>query len=416
MHNDFDPDKIEDLLRNAPKIEDTRSKADVFARLKADGAFDEIVSQSNNEFVKPVNNVKRSLPFFKVASFVALFAVVIIVSALVNNIGDSSLNSTNDSREMKSSDKAERGDYTDIEEDSFGVQSEKSQTHNITMVGMGDYRTGLYADELVNDIVFTIGLAGNAAESVPVSMKIPTSFLNENGLSSDASYLQIYELVAPLLDEEALGFSEYHPFVGRFEEQGNRLIHYLPNNHSYDLASATISNYIGALKDTFGAHYKEVLLRNENGEPIGFSEVGKMNEPIVLKEAENGMNFFVFEQDNGMLYLSPNFRTGYKTLTDAFATLKDEWNDVYKTAMIDEIEFELEDRETYTAVKFMKPLDVTLYEVNELMYMLEAIIATAASFGQQVKFENIMQEEWGGFQFTEVIPQLMGINEIDFPF
>ena len=285
---------------------------------------------------------------------------------------------------------------------------------------MSDYRTGLYADELGigDEIIFTIGLASNAAESLPISMKIPVSFLNENGLDANASYLQIYELVAPLLDEQALGFYDYHPFEGRFEEQGEQLIHYLPDNHPYDIASATMANYIGALGDTFGSHYKEVIVRNANGEPIEFSEVGEMNDPIVLKGLENGMmNYFVFEQDNGMRYLSPNFRESFTSITDAFADLKVEDNDIYKTAIIDDVTFDIENRETYVAVKFTQPLDVTQYEeVDKLMAMFEAIIATAASFGEQVKFENIVQEEWGGFQFTEVIPKLIGLNEIQFPF
>ena len=128
------------------------------------------------------------------------------------------------------------------------------------------------------------------------------------------------------------------------------------------------------------------------------------------------MNYFVFEQDNGMRYLSPNFRESFTTITDAFEDLKIEDNDIYKTAIIDDVTFDIENRETYLAVKFSQPLDVTQYEVDKLMAMFEAIIATAASFGEQVKFENIVQEEWGGFQFNEVIPKLIGLNEIQFPF
>ena len=410
MHNNLDPEKIEELLRNVPKINDIRSKEDIFARLKADGAFDEIVSQPNDESIRPQ---KKPLPFFKIASFVALFALVISVSTLIIS-NERFFNSLND-RNMDeiASFKAEIADVEDL--DLVEDNAESMESYSITgMVRMADYRKGLYEDELVDESVFKIGLAGDAAESVPVSMKIPISFLNESGLGSDASYLQIYELVAPLLDEEALGFSEYHPFVGRLEEKGNQLIHYLPDDHSYDLASATISNYIGALNDTFGSHYEEVLLRTENGEVIEFSEIGEMKDPIVLNSLDR-MNYFLFEQEKGTRYLSPNFRKEYATLTEAFATLKDEWNDVYKTAMIDEIDFDLENRGSYTAVIFKQPLDVTVYETSELMYMLEAIVATAASFGEQVKFENLTLEAWGGFWFTEVIPKLMGVNEISFP-
>lgn len=412
MHNNFDPEKIEELLRNAPKIEDTRSKEEVFARLEAEGVFDEVVEQPKQKTVRPF---KRKIPFFKVASFVALFALVITTSIMVSK--DDMLNVANDQADIELSGKEERLMGKENKDKEFNIsQGEDVQEESmVDMVRTGDYRTGLYADELGDEIIFTIGMSGNAAESVPISMKIPLSFLNDNGLSSDSSYLQIYELVAPLLDEQALGFSEYHPYVGRFEENGDQLIHYLPDDHSYDLAPAAMSNYFGSLNDTFGSHYKEVLLQNNDGDPVVFFEIGEMSESIVLKGMENSMNYFVFEQDNGARYLSTNFRTSYTTLTDAFAALKDEWNDIYKTAMINDINFELEDRGTYTAVKFVQPLDVVEYEMDQLMYMLEAIVATAASFGEQVKFENVMQEEWGGFQFTEVIPQLMGVNEIDFP-
>ena len=405
MHNDLDPKKIEDLLRNVPKIEDTRSKEDVFARLKAEGVFNEDENEPNGTVITPP--VRKRFPFLKLASFVAVFALVIITSVLINK--DNMIN-TADEENIES--------YSITQENKEDAREEVSDENGVGIASfrMSDYRTGLYADELVDEIVFTIGLASNAAESLPVSMKIPISFLNENGLNANASYLQIYELVAPLLDEQALGFYDYHPFVGRFEEQGEQLIHYLPDDHPYDIASATMANYIGALGDTFGSHYKEVLIRNSNGEPIEFSEVGEMNDPIVLKGLENGMmNYFVFEQNNGKRYLSPNFRESYTSITDAFADLKVEDNDIYKTAIIDGINFDIENRETYVAVKFTQPLDVTQYEVDKLMPMFEAIIATAASFGEQVKFENIVQEEWGGFQFTEVIPKLIGLNEIQFP-
>lgn len=39
-HEKWDEDKIEELLKNAPKIHDHRSKDEVFERLKKDGHFD----------------------------------------------------------------------------------------------------------------------------------------------------------------------------------------------------------------------------------------------------------------------------------------------------------------------------------------------------------------------------------------
>ncbi len=413
MHENLDPEKIEDLLRNAPKIEDSRSKEDVFARLKADGAFDEVDSKKEQVIIKPV---KKPLPFFKVASFVALFALVIIIPMVMMNKEDNSaFDSANDSRMGMSHNKEENSStFEDLSKKNVESDDNQDNVSGMTTMALNaDYRTALYEDEIVDEMVFTIGMAGNAAESLPISMKVPLTFLKANGLNSDATYLQVYKVVAPLLDEQALGFSEYHPFVGRFEENGDQLIHYLPADHPYDEASATWANYQGALRDTFGGHYKEVLIRGEKGEIITFSEVGEMTEPLVLKR--DGMNYFLLEQQPFTHYLSPNFGVTYPTVDEAFDALYEEWNDVYQTAMIEGIEFKSENRGNYIAIMFKQPLDVALYESSQLMRMFEAIIATAASFGEQVKFENIVQEEWDGFWFTEVIPKIMGVNEVSFP-
>lgn len=48
-HEKWDDNKIEQLLSNSPKIQDQRSKDDVFQRLKNDGLFDEMPSEKTKK-------------------------------------------------------------------------------------------------------------------------------------------------------------------------------------------------------------------------------------------------------------------------------------------------------------------------------------------------------------------------------
>ena len=46
------------------------------------------------------------------------------------------------------------------------------------------------------------------------------------------------------------------------------------------------------------------------------------------------------------------------------------------------------------------------------MYMIEGMLLTAASFDKQVRFENIVQNDWQGFNFTQPLPMPIGANEL----
>ncbi len=44
--------------------------------------------------------------------------------------------------------------------------------------------------------------------------------------------------------------------------------------------------------------------------------------------------------------------------------------------------------------------------------MIEGILLTAASFDMEVKFENVVQTNWGGFDFTNPLPIPVGPNKL----
>ena len=91
--------------------------------------------------------------------------------------------------------------------------------------------------------------------------------------------------------------------------------------------------------------------------------------------------------------------------------MKIEENDVYQTAILPDVDYNVSDGDV-VKILFTEPLDLQLVDPQRAMYMIEAMLLTAAGFDKQVRFENIVQTEWQGFNFTQPLPMPIGANEL----
>ena len=82
--------------------------------------------------------------------------------------------------------------------------------------------------------------------------------------------------------------------------------------------------------------------------------------------------------------------------------------------MLANLPYQLQIDKSVVTLRFENPLDLTTLAESDAMRMLEAVVLTANSFGLQVQFENIVQSQWCGFDFTKVIPKVVGLNEMDY--
>lgn len=389
--------EIEELLSQAPKVHDNRSKEDVFARLQEAGAFEEEKTQ-----VQQV--VKRK--YNRIYTYGLAVAMTLLTFSGIYYVMSNSSEYDTASTFMDTANE----ETLEMENESLNVTEEAEATSAmIRNFSMTDIRTAVYPEQLENSKVFSIGLAGDDAESVPVTIVIPHDKLVEDFGTNAPTQVEMYNKYAQFLDEQAAGFSEYHPVKGTITEQGDTVIHTLPENHGYDTASATMAMYIGMLVDTFSKSYEKVVMLNEEGSAITFSEVGEPSEPLLLKEQKR-YSYFIDEQESGM-YLSPNFRQSFNSVTEALNYMKIEENDVYQTAILPDVDYNVSDGDIVT-IRFTEPLDLQLVDPQQAMYMIEAMLLTAAGFDKQVRFENIVQTEWQGFNFTQPLPMPIGANKL----
>lgn len=400
----WNEENLESLFKQAPKVTDYRTKEDVLKRLIDEGAFNESSPQQKTEVVN--HKGIRWSPL--IASIASLFILVLIGSQL---IGNQSISMDDQANEETAFSTEEKSTYNAVQ----NSETENAMIKSASMDMMAQ-QTVVFESQLTDVTLFEIGLAGDDAESVPVSFLISNEFVSKKITIENPTKLQLYETFAPLIDETSLGFAEYHPFKGTFREEGKKLIHTLPSDQTYDIGTAAISNYVGALVDTFGDAYQEVQVENDKGEPIYFEHIGKMEEPIPLQDESTQYNYFTYQKRDSSIYLSPNFRMSYPNVKEAIENMTTEANDIFQTVILPEVTFSVKEKADVVTIKFDTQLDLEMYDSFEAMRMIEGILLTAASFDKQVKFENIVQQQWSGFDFTKPIEKPIAANVMYYNF
>ena len=406
--SNWDEQDIEKLLNEMPKQSDHRTKEQFFHQLQQKGIFDETnhTSENNHSYkakkriIHP--SVKRGM------TLVATFVLVLVIPMVLFIINNNTKEVATSDRELEMADANRAQLNKEDKEDEEDKEVEINIATFDEQRGM-DLRNGLYEDEIVDETILYLGFAGDNAESIPAAFKISASWLKENKIDADQlTYLELYNKVIGHIDEELLGFVDYHPIVGRLEENGKTLIHYLPANHTYDKGTSSTFNYYGVMQDTFGHYYDELIILNEDGSPAAIDHIGILTEPFKISSPkQNAYSFYA--SSNGNNYLVTYARNTYNSIKEAITVLTEESNDL--SPIISDASFTYNIENSELVITFDEPLDVTAYQEDKLMVMLESLIFTAASFDLQIRFENIQQSSWGGFNFTETIPRPVSVNE-----
>ncbi|KGR74107.1 hypothetical protein [Ureibacillus sinduriensis] len=402
-HDKWEDGKIEDLLGKVPKIHDQRSKEDVLKRLKEDGLFDDEPLNTNTLKTKQPKRLNW-VPI--VVSIAAIFILAVLIPSFMNR--DSSSDTANESMETSTT---ESSDMQEMKISESTAEESEMRTFNTMET---DLRTAVYPEEVEGNTLFKLGLASDAADSVPITVLIPNDIIQQDFGSVAPSGVELYNHYAPLFNESAIGFADYHPYMGTISELDDRVIHTLPDDQQYDLASGALTTYFASLVDTFSDSYEEVALLNEEGAAFTFSEVGEASTPIQLNSDLTQYNYFRHTQADGSTYLAPNFRESYSTVEEAISAMKEETNDIYQSVIIPEVDYEVNVENQIVTVKFKENVDLDSFDQVQAMQMIEGILLTAANFDMQVQFENVLQADWQGFDFTTILPKPVGPNGISY--
>ena len=401
--NKWDEENIEKLLDEIPDIKDTRSKEDVLKRLLQD----ERLHPSGN---KNPNSKKRMKWIPVLVSVAALLILSLLLPSMLNG-GKSKMDQAAETMSVA----------TDKNNEMFGSENDNNSQESKVVedeemdidIGNDDVHLAVYPKDVGNDTIFHLGLVGDTAASVPVTFVIPESQIVADFGELQPTSFELYEMYAAKIDEEALGFDDYHPYKGELTVEGNKLIQMLPDGHGYDIGSASMEVHRGTLQDTFYG-FDEIQFRNEDGTPVEFDQVGEPSKPMQLLSGIKFHNYYAFEHADGKKYLSSNFSKSHKNIGEALDEMKNKPNDIFSPVIPMDIDFDVIEEKGLTKIKFDEPLDLNAMKANKAKQMIDGILLTGASFEVQLQFENVVQSEWNEFNFKEPLPMPVGANHLPF--
>ncbi len=391
-NNKWDDDNIENLLRDFPTIRDNRTKEEVYSRL------------DQKTIVK-----KRPKPWLPLlVAALAFVTISFLVASILNQNGIDSASMFEMQDGERYEDKAGDASTSIMEEGASEegndrMQESEAVEESAPSISQNENsqaaRTGLYEEELAGYTLFTIGLTENAMV-IPVGFLIPEEQIADDFGQKIPNSVDLYNQYASQIDEQGLGFNEYHPYLGRLSMENGIVKHVLPNDHQYDLASASYNVYISSLQETFN-DAESIVVQNEDGTPANFNQVGPL-EPI--KPAVGNMAYYAYTTTAGETFLVPGYNMPHATATDAIKALNAPPSDLLQNTIPETSKYAVTETSSLVTVQFTGQFDFGSIEEAEGVRMLESLALTAKAFGKDVQLENTVQMEWNGFDLSQPLP------------
>ncbi|TWT01084.1 GerMN domain-containing protein [Planomicrobium sp. CPCC 101079] len=399
-NNKWDEGYIESMLGDFPAIQDRRPKEEVYSRLAK----------------KPPTQKRQRNWLPLLVAVLAFITVGILIASILSQNGIDSANEENASDQSAENaiTSSEPDGNADSNSAAVSIQGESQETEESADFSSAQTaelnRSAVYENDLNDATLFTIGLTENAYV-IPVSFLIPNDQIEKDFESGTPNSVDLYKQYASNLDEQALGFDDYHPYAGTITKTDNGAAHMLPSDHKYDEASASIGVYIASIQETF-KDIEEVAVLNEDGTPAEFGQVGPM-EPI--QTGTENVAYHAYTTAAGATYLLPGYGMSFGSAAEAVESLSASPSDFQQATVPEGTSFAVTETEELVEVQFTDPFDFESLDPSAATRMIESLAFTAQSFGKKIQLSNTAQEQWNEFDFTQPIAAPVAPNKLEWP-
>lgn len=347
---DYDKEfrEIEDKLKQFPKIEDQRTKEEVYTRVMA-------------KIDQPKKRVYRMW-------YIPAVAVLLLIVLLANFLQP--FNEPNDVAIYESNPVTETNETEEVK-----IFTEKDTLIDEQM----NYVYAVREHDVLDDrFVVTIPYLEPTKTLV-----VPISFIIEN---NEEKLAQIEEMITHF-DPHFFGLE--HTFLKdvRLKEMNDEeLLINIPSNklleqHEEDLLYQSMDQFAESL------HYERVIIE-------GIEQISTQS---------NKYGYFLYTTNTGQTMLVP-ISVSSATFAETLEKMQETSSEIYQPAIPKDIRWVIKEEEDYVKIEFD---DVS--DVNDSM--IEAILLTARSFGiEYVEFANLPNEVISRYDFTERISTKLAPN------
>ncbi|WP_335869764.1 hypothetical protein [Bacillus sp. 2205SS5-2] len=400
----FDERRVEDVLRSLPKIEDSRSKEEVYEK------FQTRVEQ------KPPLRLTALFPVVALVTAVFLFSIVTI-NMINNRSGDSKEFSSDANTVIESSpsslkekneffDSTEEGDFSDSSKiANDGEPERESLIQNSDLTTTRQYAS---ASDLEFYTAQTFGVLSPDGFVVPITMLAPKV--------EEKSWLNRFHMLSSQLPEEDWGFDATFPLNAtlQFDEHDRKLQYTFLSKDEVDrISSGSTSelNFFSMLQSTFQEYVDIIEFSLSDGSVPEFSNTGELSSFDLTKNKQKG--YFLYELNhNGTQLLVPS-DVRYSSIEEAFSAMKEKPNGFYEPLIPEEQMLRIENKGDVISIAFQPTLALNELDQSEVRKMLEALLLTSKSFGfQKVQFSDMGTIKLNGWDFSQPISVPVGPNKM----
>ncbi|KQL53669.1 hypothetical protein AN964_09255 [Heyndrickxia shackletonii] len=381
----IDENHLEKLLRNMPKITDSRNAENIYWSVQT-------------KMNKKTKNKK--LIFIPVLSVLAVVIAFILISPVFLQ---------EDHQESKSMDVSSRKDAVVMSAAKQKAQPKKTEkaSANINAVQSANdqiSKTAIYKEDLGKNNVFTYGVFTKDAVVVPVSVL---------ALKENTDWVTQYKKIAGSLAKKMPSLDNYLPLHGDMKyDAATKKMHIIIEKKDipsitelFQLNLDSIIQYSFAYQDV-----KKVDFSDENGNPIEIGELGEVTSKDINKTPHTA--FYLYTSGDGEEYLLPTDEK-FSNLQAALEAMKTKPDDFHHPVIGQDLSIKVnEENADQATVQFTK--NVQLENEKNPMDMIEAILLTAKNFGySSIQFENIEPLQWNGFDFSKPVEVPLAPNRIN---
>ncbi|WP_062104776.1 GerMN domain-containing protein [Bacillus niameyensis] len=369
-------EKIIQLLNQLPKVTDQRPKEEIYRNIK-----------KQMSKTKP----KRTIFIPAISTFAGLLVVLLLFPVIFQK-SPTDLLMKKEIKESAESHDANISLYSAKERAKTDMENEEEKMNAAQNFDVADLKTAAYEEDGFK--VYTYGvLTADYAEAIPVSVIDPVS--NEDWLTRMKD-------VSKTLDDPRYGLQNMDPFINsiRIDDPATARI-IIDSSNRYLLDNGNVLKKL--VQYTFkNTNIKTVHFTDEDGNKVEDGHYGEIPDEAISETSQKA--YFLYKGDAEISYIVPD-NSDVNTLQDAIEKMDEAQSDYLLPLIPENVQLEVQTGESKVAtIRFKNSFELLEGDQEENMRMIEGLLLTAKEFGFEfVQFENLSQEEWQGFNFSQPI-------------
>lgn len=402
MRNNYNEERIKQLLNQMPQIKDQQNKEELYFKL---------ADHENTENNSVTTRGKRTWLIPSIATFaVGILLVIMLQSAVFEYYSQDEAKISHNRQSTEESSNFESGNSGGQENEAFFDRATQNNSSEQESLKPGEYSSlqqapvsyVAYKDHPDITVIHAAGMTESIQHLIPITI-IDTS----GGMELDEYYNQINSLIR---DKEGVSLFPFDGITFTLDESADQVLLKISDDYVFPNGSAMASMFDKVLSAMFGPlEIKEVVVE---GDTSNINQLGPIRDGNWKLTEQKNISYKYYKYNN----------SSQELLTAASINEFDSIHQALRDMQRDEPDFDLNasiPRDTNFTVSIIED-QVRVSFTDSVNFgnnlftikMVEALLMTVKSFGYNQLFIDIPVDQVGTYDLRKSIPVPDGVNPI----